>query len=143
MVPQATTICKSAFYRLRKIRLIRKHLTFDSAQLLVQVLVTSKLDYCNSLLNGLAKNVIKQLQPGCNKLAYYALFQRMHNAAACVVTLSPKICHITPVILQISTGSRLIFGLNLKYLLLLTRLSMDLLLLKLKIFFKVTSRHGI
>ena len=142
MVPQVTTICKSAFYRLRKIRLIRKHLTFDSAQLL-QVLVTSKLDYCNSFLNGLAKNVIKQLQPGCNKLAYYALFQRMHNAAACVVTLSLKICHITPVILQISTGSRLIFGLNLKYLLLLTRLSMDLLLLKLKIFFKVTSRHGI
>ena len=137
MVPQVTTICKSAFYRLRKIRLIRKHLTFDSAQLLVQVLVASKLDYCNSLLNGLAKNVIN------NKLAYYALFQRVHNAAACVVTLSPKICHITPVILQISTGSRLIFGLNLKYLLLLTRLSMDLLLLKLKIFFKVTSRHGI
>ena len=94
-----TTICKSAFYRLRKIRLIRKHLTFDSAQLLVQVLVASKLDYCNSLLNGLAKNVIN------NKLAYYALFQRVHNAAACVVTLSPKICHITPVILQISTGS--------------------------------------
>ena len=137
MVPQVTTICKSAFYRLRKIRLIRKHLTFDSAQLLVQVLVASKLDYCNSLLNGLAKNVIN------NKLAYYALFQRVHNAAACVVTLSPKICHITPIILQISTGSRLIFGLNLKYLLLLTRLSMDLLLLKLKIFFKVTSRHGI
>ena len=137
MVPQVTTICKSAFYRLRKIRLIRKHLTFDSAQLLVQVLVASKLDYCNSLLNGLAKNVIN------NKLAYYALFQRVHNAAACVVTLSPKICHITPIILQISTGSRLIFGLNLKYLLLLTRLSMDLLLLKLKIFFKVTPRHGI
>ena len=143
MVPQVTTICKSAFYRLRKIRLIRKHLTFDSAQLLVQVLVTSKHDYCNSLINGLAKNVIKQLQPGSNKLAYYALLQRMHNAVACVVTLSPMICHITSIILQISTGSRLMFGLNLKYLLLLTRLSMDLLLLKLKIFFKVTSRHGI
>ena len=143
MVPQVTTICKSAFYHLCKIRLIRKHLTFDSAQLLVQVHVTSKLDYCNSLLNGLAKNVIKQLQPGRNKLVYYALLQRMHNAAACVVTLSPKICHITSVILQISSGSRSIFGLNLKYLLLLTRLSMDLLRLKLKIFFKVTSRHGI
>ena len=45
--------------------------------------------------------------------------------------------------LRISTGSRLIFGLNLKYLLLLTRLSMDFLLLILKIFFKVTSRQRI
>ena len=85
MVPQVTGMCKSAFYRLRKIRLIRKHLTFDVAQLLVQALVTSKLDYCNSLLCGLPNNVIKQLQ-------------RVQNAAARVVTLSPKLCHITPVL---------------------------------------------
>ena len=85
MVPQVTAMCKSAFYHLRKIRLIRKHLTFDATQLLVQALVTSKLDYCNSLLYGLAKNVIKQLQ-------------RVQNAAARVVTLSPKFCHITPVL---------------------------------------------
>ena len=78
-------MCKSAFCRLRKIRLIRKHLNFDATQLLVQALVTSKLDYCNSLLYGLAKNVIKQLQ-------------RVQNAAARVVTLSPKFCHITPVL---------------------------------------------
>ena len=82
MVPQVTAVCKSAFYHLRKIRLIRKHLTFDAAQLLVQALVTSKLDYYNSLLYGLPKNVIKQLQ-------------RVQNAAARVLTLSPKFCHIT------------------------------------------------
>ena len=85
LVPQVTAMCKSAFYHLRKIRLIRKHLTFDAAQLLVQALVTSKLDYCNSLLYGLPKNVIKQLR-------------RVQNAAARVVTLSPKFCHITPVL---------------------------------------------
>ena len=84
MVPQVTAMCKSAFYHLRKIRLIRKHLTFEG-QVLVQALVTSKLDYCNSLLYGLPKNVIKQLQ-------------RVQNAAAPVVTLSPKFCHITPVL---------------------------------------------
>ena len=85
MVPQVTAMCKSVFYRLRKIRLICKHLTFDATQHLVQTLVTSKLDYCNSLLYGLGKNVIKQLQ-------------RVQNAAARVVTLSPKLCHITPVL---------------------------------------------
>ena len=42
MVPQVTAMWKSAFYHLRKIRLIRKHLTLDAAQLLVQALVTSK-----------------------------------------------------------------------------------------------------
>ena len=78
MVPKVTATCKSAFYHLRK------QLTF-AAQVLVQALVTSKLDYCNSLLYGLPKNVIKQLQ-------------RVQNAAARVVTLSPKFCHITPVL---------------------------------------------
>ena len=85
MVPQVTAICKSAFYHLRKISLIRKYLTFDAAQLLVHAFVTSKLDYCNSLLYGLPKHVIKQLQ-------------HVQNAAARVVTVSPKFCHITPVL---------------------------------------------
>ena len=42
MVPQVTATSKSAFYHLRKIRLIRKHLTFDLAQLLARAVVTSK-----------------------------------------------------------------------------------------------------
>ena len=75
-------MCKSGFYHLCKIGLIHKHLTFYAAQLLVQALVTSKLDYCNALLYGLPKNVIKQLQ-------------HLQNAAAHVVTLSPKFCHCT------------------------------------------------
>ena len=85
MVPQVTAIFTSAFYHLRKISLIRKYLTFDAAQLLVHALVTSKLDYCNSLLYGLPKYVIKQLQ-------------RVQNAAARVVTVSPKFCHTTLVV---------------------------------------------
>ena len=76
MVLQVTAMCKSESYHLRKIRLIRNYPT------LFKLLVTSKLDYCNSLLYGLPKNVIKQLQ-------------RVQNAAARVVTLSPKFCHIT------------------------------------------------
>ena len=74
----------SAFYHLRKISLIRKHLTFDAAQLLVHALITSKLDYCNSLLYGLPKHVTKQLQ-------------RVQNADARIFSLSSQFCHITPV----------------------------------------------
>ena len=88
MVPQVTATCKSSFYHLRKISLIRKYLTFDAAQLLVHALVTSKLDDCNLLLYGLPKNVIKQLQ-------------RVQNAAARVVTVSPKFCHITPILVNL------------------------------------------
>ena len=79
---------QSSFYHLRKISLIRKHPTFDVAQLLVQALVTTKLDYCYSLLCGLPERVIKQLQ-------------RVQNAAVRVVTLSPKFCHIKPVLVNL------------------------------------------
>ena len=74
-------MCKSEFYHLRKIRLIRKHLTLFKLNFLFKLLL-HKLDYCNSLLYGLSKNVIEQLS-------------RVQNAAARVVTLSPKFCHIT------------------------------------------------
>lgn len=52
-----------AFYYLSKVSLIYKYLTFDATQLLVHALrlVTSKFYYCNSLLYGLPKHVIKQL----------------------------------------------------------------------------------
>ena len=64
---------------------IREYLTVDAAQLLVHDLATSKLDYCNSLLYGLPKCLINQLQ-------------RVQNAAARVVTVSSKFCHFTPVL---------------------------------------------
>ena len=47
--------------------------------------ITSKFDYCNSLLHGVPKHVIKQ-------------FQRVQNAAARDVILPPKPCHSTPVL---------------------------------------------
>jgi len=88
MVPQVTAMCKSVFYHLRKISVICKYLTFDAAQLLVHALITSKLDYCNSLLYGLPKHITKELQ-------------RVQNTAAQIVSLSPKFCHITPVLMSL------------------------------------------
>ena len=54
--------CRSAFLELRRISLIRKYLTVDAAKTIVCSLVLSRLDYCNSILSGSPKCLIKKLQ---------------------------------------------------------------------------------
>ena len=58
-------------------------LTREAAQLLVQSLIISRLNYCNSLLAGLPASAIKPLQ-------------RIQNAAARLVFNLPKFSHVTP-----------------------------------------------
>ncbi len=53
---------RSCRFALHNIRKIRPFLTEHAAQLLVQALVISRLDYCNALLAGLPSNTIKPLQ---------------------------------------------------------------------------------
>ena len=48
-------VCKSSFYHLRNISRIRKYLISEATEMVVHAFVTSKLDYCNSLLYGLPK----------------------------------------------------------------------------------------
>ena len=62
-------ICKSAYYQIRQLRQIRSSLDISSAIILANSLVISKLDYCNSLLNGLPKSSINRLQVVQNSLA--------------------------------------------------------------------------
>ena len=45
--------CQSAFYYIYNIRRTRKFLSFEAAKTLVQALVISFLDYCNSVLYGI------------------------------------------------------------------------------------------
>ena len=49
-----SVVCNSCFYHMRDLRYIRHHLDLDSAKLLATALVSSCLDYCNSLLYGTA-----------------------------------------------------------------------------------------
>ena len=64
------------------IRGIRPFLTTYSTQLLVQALVLSRLDYCNSLLAGLPASAIRPLQ-------------LIQNAAAGLIFNAPKYTHTT------------------------------------------------
>ncbi len=58
-IAQTAQSCRFALQYIIK---IRPFLTEHAVQLLVQALVISRLDYCNSLLAGLPSNTIKPLQ---------------------------------------------------------------------------------
>ena len=55
---------------MQDLRRIRGHLDLDSAKLLATALVSSHLDYCNSLLYGIADIDLTRLQRAQNQLAH-------------------------------------------------------------------------
>ena len=59
---RVTAVCNAGFYHLQNIARVRKHLSFESNQVLIHAFVTSKLDCCNSLYYGLPDFLIKKLQ---------------------------------------------------------------------------------
>ncbi len=79
---------RSCRFALHNIRKIRPFLTEHAAQLLVQALVISRLDYCNALLAGVPSNTIKPLQ-------------MIQNAAARLVFNEPKRAHVTPLFVSL------------------------------------------
>ena len=83
-----SVVCKNSFFHLRNIGAIRKFLTTDACEKLIHAFVTSKLDYCNSLLVNIPKCDIAKLQ-------------KVQNVAARIVTKTDKFEHITPVIMEL------------------------------------------
>ena len=55
-------ICRSSFYQLRQLRAVRKSLSMESCEALIHAFVSSRLDYCNSLLYGINKFQLDMLQ---------------------------------------------------------------------------------
>lgn len=78
-------VCRTCFYQIRDIRRIRRYLSLENAKTLANSLVTSRLDYCNSLLFGLPDRDIKRLQ-------------RVQNCLARVVTKSPPLTRSIPLL---------------------------------------------
>ena len=62
-------ICRSSFHHIRQLRQIRSCLDLNSSIVLASALVSSKLDYCNSLFYNLPDNSINRLQRIQNSLA--------------------------------------------------------------------------
>ena len=82
MCAHVEQIERKCYRNIRELRSIRKYLTTETTKTLVQALVTSHLDYSNSLLIGISNELMNRLQ-------------RIQNAAARVVLNIRKYDHIT------------------------------------------------
>jgi len=52
-----SAVCRAAYFQLQRLRLITPSLTVDASTSLVQVFITSRLDYCNSLFSGITESL--------------------------------------------------------------------------------------
>ena len=64
-----SAVCRTSFFQIRQLRQIRSSLDKNSAIILANSIVHSKLDYCNSLLYDLPSCTIVQLQRVQNSLS--------------------------------------------------------------------------
>ena len=85
LTPHVNNIVQSAFFKIRDISYNRKYLTPEASKTLVHAFVTSRLDYCNSVLYGIPKQHLDKLQS-------------VLNTAARLVTQTRKYDHISPVL---------------------------------------------
>jgi hypothetical protein len=88
MAMHISSICRSSFFQLRQLRSIRRSLTPEASRALVQAFIICRLDYCNSLLAGVADVHLKRLQS-------------VQNAAARLVSGARRYDHITPVLAEL------------------------------------------
>lgn len=83
MKSQVSSVCKSTFFKLKLIAQIRKYLSKAATEMIIHALISSCLDYCNSLFYGLPNYMLKKLQ-------------MVQNAAARLILKGSKYDHVTP-----------------------------------------------
>ncbi len=85
---QTNAICRSSYYHLRNIGHIKRHIGVPAVKTLVNALVTTRIDYCNSLLYGASEQALDKLQ-------------RVQNSAARLISGTKRHDHITPVLREL------------------------------------------
>ena len=76
------SVCKSTYFHLRNIGIIRSILSNDAYAQLIHSLVTVRLDYCNYILHGFSDNILYRLQ-------------KIQNKAAIIFARLPRFSHIS------------------------------------------------
>ncbi|XP_067668413.1 uncharacterized protein [Haliotis asinina] len=85
MDKQINRLVKTCHYYLKNTGSIHKVLTKDATATLVQTLILSRLDYCNSLLFGISSSKLHRPL-------------KIQNKAARVITLTSPRCHMSPIL---------------------------------------------
>ena len=88
METHMASICNASYFHIRNIRSLKPILTHDALISVVHAFITSRLDYCNSLILGLSQILFQKLQ-------------RIQNIAARLVTGCRKFDHITPLLKEL------------------------------------------
>ena len=88
MADHVASVCRSEYYHLRQIRPTLQSLSRDAAKTVVQAFISSRLDYCNSVLYGVTDNLVQRLQS-------------VQNAAARLITRTGRREHISPVLQEL------------------------------------------
>ena len=87
MEAHVLSVCKSSFIHIRNLSRIKKFVDSSSLECRVRAFITTKLDYCNSLLCVAPSTLINKLQ-------------RIQNIVARIITGHGSFEHITPVVLK-------------------------------------------
>ena len=83
--PQVNSVCSISYKLLRNLASVRKFLDPSDLRLLVQSIIISRIDNCNSLLYGiLSSNIYKlqKLQNSCARLIYGKKKKRTCNSTS-------------------------------------------------------------
>ena len=83
-----SSLCRSSYFHLRNLSLARKYLHEKAIQSLVHAAISTRIDYCNSLLYGIPNKYLKKLQ-------------MLQNSAARIVKQIKKTDHITPILAEL------------------------------------------
>ncbi|KAF7246159.1 putative RNA-directed DNA polymerase from transposon BS [Varanus komodoensis] len=82
---QVTAAARSAFLQLRLINQLRPYLEYDCLVMVAHALVTSRLDFCNTLYVGLPLKMVRILQLVQNRAA------RLLTGTGCCVHMTPDL----------------------------------------------------
>ena len=87
MFEHVTSVCRAAYYHLKNIHCLKTFLTQESLVTVCCEFVTSRIDYCNSLLCDIFESDIN-------------LLQQIQDSTAHLVTNTRKYDHITRILLK-------------------------------------------
>jgi len=62
MADHVAAVCRSCYYQLRQVRSVVRSLSAEAVKTVVHAFISSRLDYCNSLLIGVKEGLLRGLQ---------------------------------------------------------------------------------